>query len=498
MTVAAFWRLSRAHFLLLLVMTTIGVAGAFVYTLRQPVVYTADAAAYVATDSSGATGDISSAMRIAEEKAAAYLPLVTSRPVAARVVEQLGLDQTPEEVSARFRGALEPDSVIIRIQADGSSPEQARDLASAVIEALAAEAQALEDIGLKEGAPSVRAVQVVPFETAALPKSPSSPSYPLNLAAGAVLGLLAGYGLALWRRMADSRLRTVAEAEEASGASVIGIIPKTPVLQGASRSRASGPSVESLRQLRTNLRFVDVDHPPRRIVITSANPGEGKSTVCANLARLLADSGQPTVVVDADLRRPTQATIWNVDSSVGLTHVLTGDVAPADVIQPTGVPHLGLIAAGRIPPNPSELLGSQRMRDLLAELSRDYIVLLDAPPILPVTDAGLLTAQADGALLVFSIGETYREQVAVCKRALDQVGGRTLGVVLNKAPQSGMGAVIHGYGYGGYGQDSYTSVYGAEGGRRKGERRGGRTSAPESDGSGTTSRRSAKSRRAGR
>ncbi len=490
MTVASFWRFTRTHLVLLLAATTLGALVAFGITWRQPVVYTADAAAYVATDNGDGLTDVSTAQRIAEEKAAAYLPLVTSRAVAARVVAALDLEETPEEVASRFGGEVETDSVILRVTADGSTPEQARDLAGAVIDALAAEAQALEDIGRKEGAASASAVQVVPFESAVLPTSPSSPVYPLNLAVGAILGLALGYGAAYWRRAADSRLRSVTEAEEATGASVVGVVPRTPGLQGPRRAQAGGPGVESLRQLRTNLRFVDVDHPPRSIVITSANAGEGKSTLCANLGRLLADAGQSTVIVDADLRRPTQHEIWGVDAGVGLTQALAGDATIDEMIQPTGVDGLGVVTAGRIPPNPSELLGSQRMRDLLTHLARDHIVLLDAPPLLPVTDAGLLTAQSDGALLVFAVGRTYREQAAVCKRGLDQVGGRTLGVVLNMAPPGGMGAVVYGYGYGSYRQEEYTrTAYASTSGESRSGRRRGSSGARAAERSGRGRRR---------
>jgi capsular exopolysaccharide synthesis family protein len=231
---------------------------------------------------------------------------------------------------------------------------------------------------------------------------------------------------------------------------VVGVIPKTDVLSHDHRGVRGdlGLAAEAFRQLRTNLRFIDVDRPPRRIVVTSAMSGEGKSTVSANLARLVAHTGQKVVLIDADLRRPMLATTFGLDGGIGLTQVVAGDVDVSEALVDSGIPNLTLLLAGRIPPNPSELLGSERMRHVVDELARDHLVLLDAPPLLPVTDAGLLTAVCDGALLVQAAGKTHIEHSQHCRRILDQVGGRLLGVVLNKAPQKGEMSVGYGYGSG--------------------------------------------------
>ena len=261
-------------------------------------------------------------------------------------------------------------------------------------------------------------------------------------------GLLVGYGLALMRRTVDRKVRTVANVEEAGVGAVIGIIPAAGVLSKSSRgvSEDLGVAAEAFRHLRTNLRFVDVDKPPRSIVVTSANPNEGKSTVSANLARMTAAAGQPTVLIDADLRKPSIASTFDLDPTVGLTQVLAGDVSLGDVLQDTRTPNLQVITAGRIPPNPSELLGSQRMHSLIEQLTQEFLVIVDAPPLLPVTDAGLLAATSDGALLVVAVGRTRVEQVELSTKIFKQVGGRLYGAVLNMAPSRGLGAVVYGYG----------------------------------------------------
>jgi succinoglycan biosynthesis transport protein ExoP len=296
---------------------------------------------------------------------------------------------------------------------------------------------------------------------AALPSAPISPDYSRNLMVGGVIGILLGYLGAFVRMNLDRKLRSVDEVEDLIESPVLAILPDVKDLdrkqtEGLDRSNR-GPAAEAFRQLRTNFRFIDVDNPIRTVVITSANEGEGKSTVAANLARVLANAGQDTVLVDADLRRPVVAGVYGVDSQIGLAQVLVGDVTADEALQETSIEHLKVMSAGRVPHNPSELLGSLRMQQLLHELARDHLVVLDAPPLLPVTDAALLAAIADGAMVVFAIGTTYKEQARLAKRRLEQTGGRMLGVVLNRAPLKGLGAVVYGYGYG-----SYTSSYGED------------------------------------
>lgn len=192
---------------------------------------------------------------------------------------------------------------------------------------------------------------------------------------------------------------------------------------------------------------MSVDDPVKSIVVTSSLPGEGKSTVTAHLASMLADSGETTVLIDADLRRPTQATRFGVEQQVGLTQLLAGSVKINDALVKTGQPKLFLLPAGRIPPNPSELVGSRRMQQLISTLSQTMKVVIDAPPLLPVSDAGLLTTAADGALVVVQAGKTRTEQLGHAAKKLEQVNGKLLGVVLNMVKRKDLGSTIYGYGY---------------------------------------------------
>ena len=457
MTFLDFVRLTRANFLVILGAVTLGVLVAFVWTLQQPVVYTATSQGYVVIGVAETPGELLNTLNTQQEKAGAYVTLISDRGVAVRVADELGLDVAPEVIAGQLSASVVPGSSQISVSATAENPTLARDMANAAVKALGEQVHEVENAGLAEADIPSDLVQVSPGEQALVPGAPSSPDYQRNLLFGAAAGLVLGYVVALLRRSVDRKVRGVASVEEAGVASVVGIIPKAAPLSRGSRGVTDelGVVAESFRQLRTNLRFVDVDNPPRSIVVTSANPHEGKSTVSANLARMIAAAGQPTILIDADLRRPTVHSTFDLDPAVGLTQVLVGDLTVEDVLQSSQTPNLQIITAGRIPPNPSELLGSQRMHALVAELSRDHMVILDAPPLLPVTDAGLLTVTCDGALLVVAIGKARVEQVELCRKVLDQVGGRLFGAVLNLAPSRGMGAVVYGYGYGNYDTQGY-------------------------------------------
>jgi capsular exopolysaccharide synthesis family protein len=195
---------------------------------------------------------------------------------------------------------------------------------------------------------------------------------------------------------------------------------------------------------------MNVDKPPRVIVVTSPLPGDGKSTTVANLAIAISAGGQQVVLIDADLRRPTVAKTFNLVGGAGLTDVLAGRSNVADVLQPWGASgKLLILAAGQIPPNPSELLGSERMHELVASLAEHAIVLIDAPPLLPVTDAAILTHNTDGALIVASVGKTTIDALTKALSNVERANGTVLGIILNRVPRKGAGSSYYGYRYGG-------------------------------------------------
>jgi protein-tyrosine kinase len=194
------------------------------------------------------------------------------------------------------------------------------------------------------------------------------------------------------------------------------------------------PASEAYRTLRTNIQFSSLDKPLRTVLVTGVDAGEGKSTTLANLAVVIAQGGKRVVAVDCDLRRPTLHKVFGLSAEPGLTTAIL-DKAGHAVSQKTTVEGLSVVASGPLPPNPSELLGSRRFGEILDALAKEAdIVLLDAPPIIAVSDAAVLASRVDGVLLVVSAGKTKRELARRAKSLLEKVNANILGVVLNNAP----------------------------------------------------------------
>jgi non-specific protein-tyrosine kinase len=193
------------------------------------------------------------------------------------------------------------------------------------------------------------------------------------------------------------------------------------------------PISEAYRTLRTNLEFSSLDKPIRSMVVTSAAPEEGKSTTLANLAVTIAQSGKKVILVDCDLRRPSLNHIFNARGSAGFTDMMRDDaMMTKPPLQETNVPNLRLLTSGTLPPNPSELLASRRMSDVIAALQQQAdVILFDAPPVVAVTDAAVLASKVDAVLLVVSAGKTKREHARKARALLEKVNARLIGTVLN-------------------------------------------------------------------
>ncbi|NLG84812.1 MAG: CpsD/CapB family tyrosine-protein kinase, partial [Firmicutes bacterium] len=194
------------------------------------------------------------------------------------------------------------------------------------------------------------------------------------------------------------------------------------------------PLAEAFRVLRTNIQFAAVDRPIRSLLITSAGPAEGKSTTLANLGVARAQSGARVIVLDADLRRPTQHKLFNLSRGAGVSSVVLGRARVEEALQETGIPGLRLLSSGPIPPNPSELLASQAFSSLLKELKEktDYL-LIDSPPVMAVADASIVAGQVDGVLLVIQLGMVARPMAVRAKEQLLAAKANLLGMVLTNA-----------------------------------------------------------------
>lgn len=425
----------RRYAVLLIFTAILGLGLGIGFTFIQPESYETTTKIYVTTpqDTKSNLGQAYQGTLFTQERVRSYADLVSTPAVLDTVRKNLAPELSNEDLAEQITVTVPVNSVVMGITvADGAAP-RSQALADQVTKQLIALVDKLESGG-PDSEPAVRISIVQPAELAT---EPSTPRPALNVVGGLALGMLFGIILASLRNSLDTRLRDRADVTRAARHPLIGEIPNDTTAERyplAQDGNWYGLRAEAFRQLRTNLRFVRVDEPPRTIVVTSPLPGEGKTSVAINLAFTLAQSGATVICVDADLRRPSLADHFNVVSEVGLTTALLGEAQIHDVIQASGrkVP-LRIITSGQVPPNPSELLGSERMKqvvDHLAELA-DYVV-IDTPPLLPVTDAAIIATLADGALVVTRAGSTRRDDLAGAFKALDLVSARVLGTVLNR------------------------------------------------------------------
>ncbi len=344
---------------------------------------------------------------------------------------------TPEQLAGRISVTTTPDSALITATVTDDSSTVAVQIANAIGDAFVKNVAEIEQPADPTRRPSVAAKV---FQPAQAPADLVAPRPTLYAIFGVVLGLLAGFGAAVVRSALDTRVKGRNQLEEMLGSPVLGIIGRDPkirqsplVMYGAPHT----PLAEAFRQLRTNVQFTDIDRQRKSILVTSATSGEGRTTTVCNLGLALAEAGARVVIVDADLRNPAIAACLGIEGTPGLTDVLLNAVSLEEAVHPIG-PTLDALPSGLCPPNPSELLGSDRMADLLMALRRRYdIVLIDTAPLLPVTDAAVLAPNVDGVLVLARHGQAHVQDVVAARDALHAVSARILGSVLTMVPRVG-------------------------------------------------------------
>lgn len=410
--------------------TLVGIGLAAFASITATPVYTSVARVYFSLPSGNSGADLSQGSSYTQSQMLSYAALATQPIVLDAVLKDLGLGLTARELSQRVSAQANTDTVVLQLTARDDDPAMAAKIANSVSTNLVS---TVVDLAPRDsdGKSTIDATIVA---VAMEPNYPSSPNTRRNLLAGLVAGLGIGVFLALARTVLDTRVRSSADIEGLD-LPVLGEIANR-ALRPADLTMVSdgrSPTAEAYRRIRTNLNFLSVDHKPLVVTITSSVAGEGKSTTSMNLALALAETHERVLLIEADLRRPTMSRYLDVDTAPGLTNILVGDATFDSVVQTPNSDGLFVLTSGDIPPNPSVLLGSEAMGVLLRELRHRFdVILLDAPPVLPVTDAAVLTPQTSGALIVVNCKGVHRQQVAASVEALHQVDGRVLGVVLQR------------------------------------------------------------------
>jgi capsular exopolysaccharide synthesis family protein len=438
-------RILRQNWILVLASTLIGLLVAGGASVLVKPTYTAETQLFVAIQNSGSVTELQLGNTFSQARVQSYVKTVSSPIVLQPAIDSLGLQVTAAELAGRVKASTDPNTVLIDISISDGSPVQAAAITQAVASSLIDAVDSLERP--KNGGTSPVSLSVI--KPASAPIAPSAPNTKLNLALGFVIGLSLGLGAGLIRSMVDNRIRGEESLRKVTDAPILGGISfdqdatrKPLITQAAQQS----PRAESFRQLRTNLQFANVSAQAKTVLVTSSLPGEGKSTTATNLAIALSQAGQTVCLVDADLRRPMINEYLGLDRAVGLTTALVGSVDVNELLQPWGEGSLYVLASGQIPPNPSELLGSAEMKHLIQRLEQAFdIVIIDAPPLLPVTDAAVLSQHVGGVVVVVGSQKLRQQDLEKSLNALDLVGSNILGVVLNRLPAKGPDSYSYGY-----------------------------------------------------
>lgn len=427
----------RKRWISIVVFTVLGVAIALGSSLAATPQYTAKAVVYFSLPFGTTAADLSAGSTFAQQQVQSYAELARMPEVLNPVIQQYKLPISSRELAGQVGTTVTSGTVLLTITVTDPSAPKATELANAIASSLGQRVGALspKDTG---GSNSVDSTVVA---TASQPSSPSSPKTTRNVLAGLLGGLLLGMVAAFVREFTDTRISSAKDIEP---------LTDRPLLSQVARSskKSDGPlavtdsgdvaASEAFRRLRTNLNFLKVQRQASVIAVTSALAGEGKSTVAGNLAVSLGRAGHTVLLVDADLRRPSIDKFVGIDSAVGLTNVLIGQLDFDEAVHTWSAVGIDVLPVGPIPPNPAEMLESTAMAQLLEKCRQDYeFVIVDTAPLVPVADTSALASAVAGFVIVARVGAVTTAQFSTALNNLSQVGARVLGVVLNGVKVSG-------------------------------------------------------------
>lgn len=455
-------RALRRRWLLMLLCVLVSVGASVALTVTTEPTYSSTARLFISS-SQGTTTEALQGAQLSAARITSYAEMIATPELANTVADELGGGLSGNALRASVTSEVLEETFIIEVAARNQDPEQAQQVAQAFAEGLAA---MIEDLELSTVA-GEQFIKATVYQAALVPTSPIAPRPVRNVALGLLVGVVLALSAAVVRELLDNTVRGGPDLAKVSDLPLLGDVPFDPAARVRDFNDSldlRAPGMEAYRVLRTNLQFVDVDTTEKVLIVTSSLAGEGKTTTAVNLAIAHAQAGQRVLLIEGDLRRPRASRALGLDQSIGVTTVLIGKVSLEEATQVHANGMLHVLSSGVIPPNPAELLQSNAMGDLIDRARSEYdVVIIDAPPLLPVTDAAILAAKADGAIVVVRHGRTRRDQVGTSASRLSQVDAAAIGFVINMTPGRRSG---YGYGYG-YGADESAESRGVRSHRRR-------------------------------
>ena len=430
MTLAEYLRVLRRRWVTVVVFTLLAVVAALSISALMPRSYEATATDFVASTDNGNNSSAYEGSEFALAQVQSYAKLASSPSVLQPVISELDLKTSVAELATRVTATNPAGTVVVQIQARASTAAEAAAIANSVAKHLST--------GVAQVNGSGASVQVTTAVPARVPSAPASPRVLLNLALGLVVGLAVGVIVALLRDRFDRSVRSGAHLAAISGHRVLGEVSDADSATGAPGIDGTDEVTrDELSTIRTNLNLLDPDHSPKVMMVSSALAGEGKTQLATRIALDLADARHTVCVVDANLRQPGVASSLEVEQTPGLGNVLAGRSKISDALRPSASPGLSVLPAGVLPSDPSRLLASPEMESLIDHLrTRFDLVVIDTPPLLSVSDAVVVGAHVDAAVLVVRRGHTHVAEVRASVEKLASAAVRCCGVILNRVPRS--------------------------------------------------------------
>jgi succinoglycan biosynthesis transport protein ExoP len=446
--------LRKWWFILLCFVITTGIT--FVVTFYYIVpVYQAETTLFLGKEKDSIGGITFSDLQLGNQLIVDYREIIKSNLVTEEVISKLNLDMDIKTFKERVEVTTITDSRIFRISFESTDPQLAADVANELAQVISEKAAEIIE---------VKNVSII--DVAKVPEEPIKPKKLKSMAVAALVGVLVGVLIIIILELLDNTFKKPEDVEKKLGTKVIGSVPqfegykkkkKLSKQEAKERDRKNlitllnpkSPAAEAYRAMRTNIHYCGIDKELKTIVVTSPGPSDGKTTTSCNLAISFAQNGKKVLLIDADLRKAKVHKYFDLPNHVGLTNCLVDNVDPSDAIMlRKDIPNLHFILAGHVPPNPAELLGSNKMKELLEKLQGSFdVIVIDTPPVMNVTDSTILAGMADGIILVVSAGETNIEIAREALKTISEVGTKILGTALVKIDAQSVGSYYRYYSY---------------------------------------------------